>query len=137
VLLEAAPGQEIEATFKEANLVADATSQTYAITFSFDAPENLIVLPGMNATVVLTSGGNASSEGLAAVPLAAVQSDGGGQYVWVVDGEAMTVSRRDVQIAPGIGETVVITSGLSAGDQIVGAGGAYLAEGVKVTPWTE
>lgn len=137
ILLEAAPGQEIAATFREANLVADATSQTYAVTFSFEAPENLLVLPGMNATVVLSSSGNGANTSSVSVPLAAVQSDGRGQYVWVVDPDVMTVSRRDVQVAPGIGATVVVTSGVSAGDQIVGAGGAYLAEGLKVTPWTE
>ena len=136
VLLDAAPGREIEAQFSEANLVADATSQTYAVTFSFERPENLLVLPGMNATVVLTSGGGAPGSSVS-VPLAAVQSDGNGQYVWLVDQEAMTVSRRDIEVASGIGETIAVTSGLSTGDQIVAAGGAYLAEGVQVTPWTE
>ena len=136
VLLEAAPGREIEAQFSEANLVADATSQTYAVTFRFESPENLLVLPGMNATVVVTAGSGPAGASVS-VPLAAVQSDGGGQYVWLVDGDSMTVSRRDIDVAPGIGETVVVTSGLSVDDQIVGAGGAYLAEGVKVTPWTE
>ncbi len=137
VILEAAPGQEIEATFSEANLVADATSQTYGVTFTFQAPENMLVLPGMNATVVLKSSGNGTADDSVSVPLAAVQSDGSGQYVWLVDQEGTTVSRRDVEIAAGIGETVVVTSGLSSGDQIVGAGGAYLSEGVQVTPWAE
>ncbi len=137
VMLEAAPGVEIEATFREANLVADATSQTYAVTFSFTAPGDMLVLPGMNATVLLTSSGNGNIDETVSVPLAAVQSDGEGQYVWLVDGETMTVSRRNIVVAPGIGETVVVTDGLSAGDQIVGAGGAYLSSGVLVTPWTE
>ncbi len=136
ILLEAVPGRQIVATFKEANLVADATSQTYAVTFSFAPPEDMLVLPGMNATVVLTSFGD-GGRAAAAVPLAAVQSDGNGQYVWLVDGATMTVSRRAVAIEEGIGETVVVTAGLSIGDQIVGAGGAYLAEGLKVRPWTE
>lgn len=135
VLLEAAPDREIEAKFSEANLVADATSQTYAVTFSFSAPENLLVLPGMNATVVLTSTTTGSGGNAVSVPLAAVQSDGNGQFVWAIDKASMTVSRRDIQVAPGIGETVTVTTGLAAGDQIVGAGGAYLAEGVQVTPW--
>lgn len=137
VLLDAAPDQLIEATFSEANLLADATSQTYSVTFTFDAPENLLVLPGMNATVVLRSTGSDDEAASVTVPLAAVQSDGDGQYVWVVNPESMAVSRRGIEVAPGIGETLVVTSGLTSGEQIVGAGGAYLAEGMQVTPWTE
>ena len=137
VLLEAAAGLEIPATYSEADLVADATSQTYAVTFTFAPPENMLVLPGMNATVVLKSSDAGGAGGSVSVPLAAVQSDGDGQYVWVVDNESMTVSRRGIEIEQGIGEFVVVTAGLDSSDQIVGAGGAYLAEGVKVTPWTE
>ena len=137
VLLEAAPGREIEATYSTANLVADSTSQTYAVTFTFEPPENLLVLPGMNATVVLRSSVGGGSTSGVSVPLAAVQSDGRGQFVWLVDEASMTVSRRDIEVAAGIGETLVATSGLSSGDQIVAAGGAYLAEGMQVAPWTE
>lgn len=137
VILEAAPGEEIQAIFQEANLVADATSQTFAVTFAFAAPDNILVLPGMNATVVLQSADTTTSNASITVPLAAVQSDGKGEYVWVVDEQTMQVSRRGIQLEAGIGENVVVTEGLTASDQIVGAGSAYLAEGVKVTPWTE
>ncbi len=136
VILEAAPNREIAATFSEANLLADATSQTYGVTFTFKAPEGLLVLPGMNATVVLKSTGAGELTSVS-VPLAAVQSDGNGQYVWLVNSETMTVFRQAVDVEPGIGETAVISSGVSAGDLVVGAGGAYLAEGVRVTPWTD
>lgn len=137
VILEAASELAIPAVYSEADLLADATSQTYAVTFKFAAPEDMLVLPGMNATVVLSSAGNQTSGGAVAVPLAAVQSDGDGQFVWLVDEKSMTVARQTIEIEPGIGESVVVTAGLSTGDQIVGAGGAYLAEGVKVSPWTE
>jgi len=137
VLLEAAPGREIPAVFLDADLVADATSQTYSVTFTFDSPEDVLVLPGMNATLVVSSAGDQPAVESVSVPLAAVQSDGQGQYVWVVDPDAMTVSRRGIEVAPGIGESVVATTGLSLGEQIVGAGGAYLSEGMEITPWTD
>lgn len=137
VILEAAPGEEIQAIFQEANLVADATSQTFAVTFAFAAPKNILVLPGMNATVILQSADQKSGNTSITVPLAAVQSDGNGQYVWVVNEETMQVARRGIQLEAGIGENVVVTEGLTASDQIVGAGAAYLAEGVQVTPWKE
>ncbi|MEM7055039.1 MAG: efflux RND transporter periplasmic adaptor subunit [Pseudomonadota bacterium] len=137
VLLDAAPEREIDAAFKEADLVADTTSQTYEVSFTFAAPDDLLVLPGMNATLVLNTEGLGPGAGMVGVPLGAVLSDGNGQYVWRFDADNGRVSRQDVQIQSGIGETVQILDGLSPGDQIVGAGGAYLSEGIEVIPWVE
>lgn len=138
VILDAAPENRIEATFRKATLVADATSQTYAITFTFKPPDNVIILPGMTATVELTSSPKDASAGnnRVSVPLAAVMSDGHAQYVWVVNNETMTVSQRSVTIEEGIGETVIVTEGLTPGETIAGAGATYLAEGMTVRPWT-
>ena len=136
VMLDAAPGIRIPATFLEATLEADVVSQTYQISYTFTPPENLIILPGMNASVVLdASQANTSSNNYSAVPLSAVMSDGENQFVWVIDLESMLVSRRTIAIQDGIGETVTVTSGLTAGDTIVGAGASYLSEGIKVRPW--
>jgi len=137
VLLAVAPNVRIPADFTEANLVADATSQTYSITFSFSPPEDLIILPGMSATVELSSTLDGISDSRVSVPIAAVGSDGEGQYVWVVDEESMTVSRRDVTIEPGIGENVVVIEGLVNGETIVGAGATLVSEGLQVRAWTE
>ena len=137
VLLDAAPHLRIPAEYKAAVLEADAVSQTYAVTFTFAPPPDLAILPGMTATVVLTlSGGEAAADHSAvAVPLAAIISDGEQQYLWVVDTERMQVARRAVTIRDGIGETVVVTAGLRPGETIVGAGAAYLAEGMPVRRW--
>ena len=139
VLLEAAPDRPIEATFKEATLVADATSQTYAVTFTFEPPEDLIILPGMNATVELKSSTKTEpgANRRVSVPLAAVLSDGTVQHVWVVNKDTMKVSKRPVTIEPGIGDILIVTEGLTPGETIAGAGAAYLAEGMQVRPWTD
>ena len=50
-MLDAAPDRQIPVMFKEASLEADEATQTYAITFSFDTPKGLTILPGMNAVV--------------------------------------------------------------------------------------
>ncbi len=138
VMLDAAPDARIEAVYKEATLLADSTSQTYAVTFAFVPPANLNILPGMNATVEFASSSvNASEQSnRVSVPLAAVLSDGSAQYVWVVDNDKMTVSKRGVSVAEGIGETIVVTDGIHPGETIAGAGAAYLAEGMQVRPWT-
>ncbi len=134
VILDAAPGQLIEAEFEEASLLADTVSQTYAITFAFRPPENLLVLPGMNATVELRIK-NKSQLTRVAVPLDAVTSDGKNNHVWVVDRENMIVSKHAVTIEEGVGETIVVTAGLDAGDTIAGAGATSLSEGMKIREW--
>jgi RND family efflux transporter MFP subunit len=124
ILLDVAPNRRLEATFDEATLVADATSQTYAVTFTFEPSEDLIILPGMNATVELKS--SAKAEAVAttrvSVPLAAVLSDGSVQHVWVVNNETMKVSKRPVIIEEGIGDMLIVTEGLTPGEIIAGAG---------------
>lgn len=140
VVLSAAPETQIPARFKEATLEADAASQTYAITFSFQVPDNLQLLPGMNADVILKSSTRQAiaHESGVSVPLAAIQSDGQEQFVWVVVKNAsMMVTRRPVRVQEGVGETLVITEGLAVGESIVAAGAAYLSEGMQVRPWTD
>ena len=139
VILEAAPDSRIPATYQEANLLADTASQTYAVTFSFEPPPNLVILPGMNATVELSSARRSETTETQRIsaPLSAIVSDGDSKYVWVVDQDSMTVSRREITVADGIGEYAVVTEGLAAGDTIVTAGASFLAEGMQVRPWTE
>ncbi len=139
VILEAAPDNRIEATFKEADLLADTASQTYSVTFTFSPPDNLVILPGMNVTVELTEARRSETgdTNRIAVPLSAIASDGAATYVWVVDQDTMTVSRRDVTVADGIGETALVTEGLEMGEIIATAGASYLADGMQVRPWTE
>ena len=139
VLLDAAPDTRIEATFKSASLLADSTSQTYAVTFTFDPPGNLVVLPGMHATLELSQARRTtdSQSQRVSVPLSAVLSDGTARYVWIVDQDSMTVSKREVTISDGIGDSAVVTEGLALGETIATAGASYLAEGMQVRPWTD
>ncbi len=139
VILDAAPEKRIEATFKSASLLADSTSQTYAVTFTFDPPGDLIILPGMHATLELSSARRATDSNALriSVPLSAILSDGTARYVWIVDQDSMTVSKREVTISDGIGESAVVTEGLALGEMIATAGASYLAEGMQVRPWAD
>ncbi len=139
VILDAAPEKRIEATYKSASLLADSTSQTYAVTFTFDPPGDLIILPGMHATLELSSARRITdSDALRiSVPLSAILSDGTSRYVWIVDQDSMTVSKRAVTISDGIGESAVVTEGLALGEMIATAGASYLAEGMQVRPWSD
>jgi RND family efflux transporter MFP subunit len=138
LVLDAAPDRQIPVLFKEASLDADEATQTYAVTFAFDKPEGLIILPGMNAVVWFKdpSKSNANLSKLS-IPLTAIAIDGEQKYVWVVDKGSMKVSRRNIVIEVGVGANLNITSGLEAGEMIVAAGISSLSEGMKVRAWSK
>ncbi len=136
VFLDAAPNTSIEAEFKEASLLADSVSQTYRVTFSFPPPKDLLILPGMNATLV-TEYSKEENSIQVALPLAAILSEGDEQFVWVIDTQSMEVSKRAVELEQGIGDTLVVKSGLKPGETIAGAGANYLSPGQKVRAWEQ
>ena len=140
VVLDAAPDLRIPAGFREASGLADAATQTFQAAFSFEAPEGLLILPGMTATVYLdfdfSNVGELLPTGIS-VPLSAVISENGQQYVWKVNPDTMTISRQNVRAGGGMdGDLVTVSTGLSDGDVIVAAGGSFLSEGTKIRPWT-
>ena len=138
LVLDAAPDRQIPVMFKEASLEADEATQTYAVTFSFDTPEGLVILPGMNAVVWFKDPrkSNANLSKLS-VPLTAIAIDGEQKYVWLVDKDSMKVSRRDIMIEAGVGVNLNVTSGLQSGEMIVAAGVSSLSEGMKVRSWSK
>ncbi|GDY26398.1 MULTISPECIES: efflux RND transporter periplasmic adaptor subunit [Agarivorans] len=134
IVLDIAPERKIAAYYREATLLADSATQTYNITFEFSAPSNLLVLPGMNATIEIHTLAD-HSENHPLIPLSAITSDGSDAYVWVVNSENMTVTKRKIHIAEGVGEMLAATSGIAKDELIVSAGATYLYEGMKVRKW--
>ncbi|MEL7029837.1 MAG: efflux RND transporter periplasmic adaptor subunit [Pseudomonadota bacterium] len=139
VVLDAAPGLKIPGQFKEASGVADPNTQTYEISFSFEAPEDVFILPGMtgsvSSTFVFQDANDLVASGVAA-PLSAILAEGDGRFVWVVEPDTGGISKRAVSVANEPGETVTITEGLESGEQIVAAGVSFLFEGMRVRQWT-
>lgn len=139
VELDAAPGRQFEATFREATGQADSSTQTFEGHFSFTPPSDLVVLTGMTATLFFDTediGEGVRPKGVS-VPLSAIMAEGETRYVWTVEGRERALERRDVQVADGVGENLIVTDGLKAGETIVAAGGAYLQSGDKVRPWVQ
>ncbi len=138
VELDAAPNRRFPATFREATGLADQSTQTFEGRFTFQAPRDLVVLTGMTATLYydyeLDGSAQDGISGLS-IPLSAIVTNDGKKYVWVVTPVKGTVSQREVEVADGVGENVIATSGLKVGETIVAAGGAYLRKGDKVRPW--
>lgn len=137
LLFSFAPMQRIQAEFKEANLSADNASQTYQVTFTFSPPQNMNVLPGMNATLWFQDPRHSLTAAKVSIPIASVGIDGEQKYVWLVDPSDNTLSRRNISIRDGIGEMLVVTSGLQLGDTVVAAGISSVSAGMKVHPWSK
>lgn len=137
VELDAAPGRSFSAVFREATGQADSSTQTFEAQFRFQPPSDLVVLTGMTATLNFST--EAVDEDVAAsgvsVPLSAILTDGEQRFVWLVRRRGQAIEKRPVKVAEGIGDTLVVTDGLVAGDTIVAAGGSYFQEGEKVRPW--
>jgi multidrug efflux system membrane fusion protein len=71
-------------------------------------------------------------KGVPLAPNAAVQIGPTGNFVYLLNGDG-TVSKRDVVAGPANGKSTTITSGLSAGDNVVIDGVDRLRDGTKVT----
>ncbi|OUR83442.1 hypothetical protein A9Q82_01785 [Cycloclasticus sp. 46_120_T64] len=134
--LAASPTTQIPIHFKEISLEADTLSQTYEVRFSFEAPAELIVLPGMAATLWLKDNKINSDSQTIKIPLSAIFKEAETHYVWLLNKDDMSVVKQPIKIAPAVGAQLTILSGLSVGDSIVISGVSYLSAGMKVRAWS-
>ena len=134
ITLDAAEDARITAEFLSISTQADPTTQTFSVRFKFETPEDINILPGMTGSLHATLQINEDDERAAqiTVPIGSVLSEDGQTFVWVVDTEAMTVSKRPISLQDGIGEELVVLSGLEVGETIAGAGASYLFEGMQI-----
>lgn len=121
-------------SFKESTTKADAKTQTFQMTYILPKPEDIILLPGMTASVeVDMSYYQTKAPQTFEVPVSAVVADSELKgRVWVVDEKTMQVHPKRVTVGEMKGNTIKITSGLQAGQRIVIAGVPFLYEGLKV-----
>ena len=120
-------------TFRENSGEADRVAQSVEVSFAMPKSKQWNFLPGMTATVTM----QLKQSGIASVvlPAAAVISDPEQRlFVWLVDNNTQTVSRRYIVVSQSQHNGVVVTQGLSDGDVLVTTGAATLNEGIKVRP---
>lgn len=129
-------GKKFPAQLKELATTADPTTRTFEATFSFQPGEEINVLPGMTAKVIVhPSGGIGVASDVSIPATAAAADEDGNPSVWIVDPETSTVSRRPVTLGPMAEASVVITEGLNDGDTVAISGVTQLRPGMKVRPW--
>jgi RND family efflux transporter MFP subunit len=134
VTLPTFPDREFPAQIIEVAASADPVTRTFAARGRFDPPQDIVILPGMSATVTVRV--NADAAGLdnaVRIPAnAIVGGNDGGSYVWKLDEANMTVSLAPVTPGQMSGSQITITAGLETGDRIAVSGVQRLDEGMQV-----
>lgn len=119
-------GEPLAATLREVAAAADPVTRTFLAKADIGrAPVQL----GQTATVLFEL---PKTDGTIRLPLAAVAQSQGKTVVWVLDPSAMTVNPKPIELAGADGNSVVVASGLAAGQVVVTAGTHTLNAGEKV-----
>ncbi|HTJ23471.1 MAG TPA: efflux RND transporter periplasmic adaptor subunit [Gemmatimonadaceae bacterium] len=112
-------------------VVADPTTRSYTVEVAVPNPARRL-RAGMVAEATITTGQRTTAT---MVPAAAVVHDGGVSgttIVYVVDRDDARVHARRVTTGAAHGDSLEITSGIAANDQVVVAGQQRLREGARV-----
>jgi len=143
VTFDASPETRYPVTFREFETTSEKNaSQTYKATFLMKKPDDLLLLPGMSATLVLP-GSNyvvraAAGRGCVEVPEAALgAASDGSHYVCVLEptpeADVFTARRRTVTCLGSCTGGTFVSEGLKAGERIATAGVSLLVDGRKVS----
>jgi RND family efflux transporter MFP subunit len=149
VRFNAFPGLVIEAHVKEIGTQASRSTGTFPVTLKFEQPDirkqpqdirkkfkDIRILSGMSGEAQARDRSTGSTGTEIVVPLTALfsrQDQGDASYVWVLDPDKQTVSRRQVTAGEVTTLGVKVTRGLKPGEWVVTAGVHELEEGQKVT----
>ena len=133
-IFQSQSGKEYPLSFKEMSTKADASTQTFLATYTMPKPENIIVLPGMTATVKVDFSRVINTDEIFYLPVSAVVADVDlNATVWVVDEKTMQVAPVSVKVGTMIGNRIQIKEGIQVGQRVVIAGVPFLNKGLKVT----
>lgn len=121
----AAGGATIAATIASISPVADPQTRLATVIVRLPAGQGLAAGQTLTARVPV-----AESDDAVTIPYAALLDDGGQPFVYVV--EQGVAHRRDVITGATDGARVAVLKGVSAGQQVVTAGGTGVEDGMKV-----
>jgi len=126
--------KEYSLSFKEMSTKADASTQTFSMTYTMPKPQSIIILPGMTTMVKVDLSKFIDIDNVFYLPVSAVVADVALQgTVWVVDEKTMQVAPLAVKVGTMRGNSIQIKEGLEAGQRVVTAGVPFLYKGLKVT----
>ena len=131
-LISSIPDRTFPLQLREFATTADPVTRTYGVTFTFERPDDVTVLPGMTAKVRLTIPKEGDFSGGFSIPSSAVRTDESGKaFVWIVD-SSMKVRRTPVKLGELSESSIEVLKGLKGGDTIAISGVHQLREGMSV-----
>lgn len=135
VVMPGNAGVVCDAVLEEWSTAADPATLTYALTFAFDAPEDVTMLPGMTAEVLWRPRAGEEDAGALLVPVNSVEMDiNGGSFVWVYDALDEKVHEQPVKLGSIVGSSYMqVFEGLKKNDLVVTAGSDFVTEGMLVS----
>ena len=126
------PGVRIKAELKEIGKKAQSSNQTWPLAILLHPPENLIIRPGMTATVEITLGANDISKTRLNIPIESLVNDREkNNFVWIYDENTGSVNKRIVETGKLVMSGIEITNGLNPGEWLVTAGVHHLRENME------
>lgn len=130
ILLDAYPDEVFRGTVREVSPTVDPASRTMSIKLNVDNPGSRLKA-GMFAKVNIITEGKTNA---VRVPVSSVVSRQGKMVVFVVEPGKEPAAVRQVEVGTGIQSDglIEITSGVSAGDEVVDKGMTLLSDGTEV-----
>jgi len=133
-MFQSQQGKEFSLSFKEMSTKADASTQTFSVTYTMPKPEGIVVLPGMTAMVKIDLTQFIDHENVFYLPVSAVVADVALQgTVWLVDEKTMQVAPVSVKVGTMQGNRIQVKEGIEAGQRVVIAGVPFLYKGLKIS----
>ncbi len=134
VSLSSLPGRSFAGRITEVASAADPVTRTFSARVRIDPPDDVILLPGMSATLtVAVPEGALDIDARILVPAnAVVGGNDGGSFVWMVQGDPLTATMAPVTVGSLSGSEIEVLDGLDAGDRIAVSGVQHLTEGMRV-----
>jgi RND family efflux transporter MFP subunit len=132
VTFDAFPGRRFEGRVTRVGSSADPLTGTFEIEVEV-APDGARFARGLVAKVALPIGDGTGAAGQTVVPVSAiVEADGDSATVYVLDAAQGIARRKQVTVGPIVGNRVVVVAGLTAGEQVITDGAAWLTDGRPV-----
>lgn len=138
------PDKRYRAQYKDHERVAKQGSLSYEITLTLPTPEEINLLDGMSATVLLDmakiSGRSESSWRLPYTALVTQDGMGSRTIVWRFKADAVKATEGVIEAVPvivnrSVSGGVIVEGDLALGDQIIAAGATLLSAGQHVQAW--
>jgi RND family efflux transporter MFP subunit len=107
---------------------ADPLTRTFEARYVLDGAAARAPL-GATVTIYLQESEQA---GTLSVPLGALDDEGRGPGVWLLDRQSSSVSYQPVRFVGFAGEHALVSGGIHAGDPIIAVGGHFLHQGQRV-----